>query len=233
MSEWFKEAVLKTVELARVPGVRIPPPPPSLTYEKKENFMSLEAISALIIFAFVSSITPGPNNIMLLASGANFGFTKTIPHMLGISIGHAIMIVLLGTMLINLFELYPIILKILKIVGIFYLLFLAYKIATSASTIKSNQTSKPFNFVQAAIFQWVNPKAWAMALTAITVYAPSQSIQSIFLVALIFCCTNLPSVSIWTIFGQNLKIILINKARLVKFNIIMSLLLIASLYPII
>ena len=194
--------------------------------------MSLESIGALIIFAFVSSATPGPNNIMLLASGANFGFVRSIPHMLGISIGHAIMIVLLGTILITVFETYPIILRILKIVGIAYLLFLAYKIATSASTIKNKKTSKPFNFFQAAIFQWVNPKAWAMALTAITVYAPNQSFGSILVVALVFCCTNLPSVSIWTTFGTNLKIILTNTKRLVVFNIVMSILLIASLFPI-
>ena len=193
--------------------------------------MSLESIGALIIFAFVSSATPGPNNIMLLASGANFGFVRSIPHMLGISIGHAIMIVLLGTILITVFETYPIILRILKIVGIAYLLFLAYKIATSASTIKNKKTSKPFNFFQAAIFQWVNPKAWAMALTAITVYAPNQSFGSILVVALVFACTNLPSVSIWTMFGTNLKIILTNTKRLVVFNIVMSILLIASLFP--
>ena len=194
--------------------------------------MTLESIGALILFAFVSSATPGPNNIMLLASGANFGFARSIPHMLGISIGHAIMIVLLGTILINIFEAYPIILKILKIIGIMYLLYLAYRIATSASTINNKKTSKPFNFLQAAIFQWVNPKAWAMALTAITVYAPSQSFDAIIIVALVFCCTNLPSVSIWTIFGQNLKVILTNTKRLKRFNIIMSLLLIASLFPI-
>tara|TARA_Y100000748_G_scaffold275801_1_gene251803 strand:+ start:113 stop:700 length:588 start_codon:yes stop_codon:yes gene_type:complete len=194
--------------------------------------MSLDSISALILFAFVSSATPGPNNIMLLASGANYGFTRSIPHMLGISIGHAIMIILLGTVLANLFESYPIILQILKIIGIVYLFFLAYKIATSASDMKNKKLSKPFNFFQAASFQWVNPKAWAMALTAISVYAPSQQLSSILLVALIFCFTNLPSVSIWTIFGKNLKLLLKDKKKLVKFNILMSILLIASLFPI-
>ena len=195
--------------------------------------MSFDSISALILFAFVSSATPGPNNIMLLASGANYGFTRSIPHMLGISIGHAIMIILLGTILANLFESYPIILQVLKIIGIVYLFFLAYKIATSASGIKNKKLSKPLNFFQAASSQWVNPKAWAMALTAISIYAPSQNLNSILMVALIFCLTNLPSVSIWTIFGQNLKILLINRKRLITFNIFMSILLIASLFPII
>ena len=195
--------------------------------------MSFDSISALILFAFVSSATPGPNNIMLLASGANYGFMRSIPHMLGISIGHAIMIILLGTILANLFESYPIILQVLKIIGIVYLFFLAYKIATSASGIKNKKLSKPLNFFQAASFQWVNPKAWAMALTAISIYAPSQNLNSILMVALIFCLTNLPSVSIWTIFGQNLKILLINRKRLITFNIFMSILLIASLFPII
>ena len=153
--------------------------------------------------------------------------------MLGISIGHAIMIILLGTILANLFESYPIILQVLKIIGIVYLFFLAYKIATSASGIKNKKLSKPLNFFQAASFQWVNPKAWAMALTAISIYAPSQNLNSILMVALIFCLTNLPSVSIWTIFGQNLKILLINRKRLITFNIFMSILLIASLFPII
>jgi threonine/homoserine/homoserine lactone efflux protein len=125
------------------------------------------ALSALTLFVFVSSITPGPNNLMLLSSGTRFGFRRTIPHMLGIGVGFMVMIALVGLGLAQLFLLYPPLHLALKIVSITYLLYLAWKIATSEPpTADEAETGKPMTFLQAAAFQWVNPKAWTMTLTA-------------------------------------------------------------------
>lgn len=191
-----------------------------------------ELYLALVLFAFVSSVTPGPNNIMLLASGANFGFIKTIPHMLGISIGHVFMTILIGTLIMEIFKLYPITFIILKIFCGIYLIYFAWKIATISINKEDKSTGKPFSFYQAAIFQWVNPKAWAMSLTAITIYAPEKNFFSVVIVAIIFGFVNLPCVSIWTVFGQRLRKFLNTNKRLKLFNYIMAILLIMTLYPI-
>ncbi|WP_298771364.1 LysE family translocator [uncultured Shewanella sp.] len=193
--------------------------------------MDYHLISALITFAFVSTITPGPNNIMLASSGANFGFQRTIPHMLGIGLGFSFMVFLVGIGLIQIFDLYPVSYSILKTVSIVYLIFLAYKIATTSSSKETQHQSQPLSFMQAASFQWVNPKAWTMALTAMSAYTPSHSIQAIFLCAIIFALVNLPSVSFWTILGQQSRQILSNPKRLRAFNILMAGLLIISIYP--
>jgi len=194
--------------------------------------MNIEILTALAAFAFVSSITPGPNNLMLMSSGANFGFKLTIPHMLGVSLGFVFMVCLVGAGLIQIFDIYPISYQILKGFSVLYLIYLAYKIATSKpiEDHKPNNT-KPFSFLQAAIFQWVNPKAWTMALTAISVYSPSKSMESILLVGIVFGAINLPSVGVWTVLGQQLKRFLTSDTKLRMFNITMALLLIASLYP--
>ncbi|MFT6732568.1 MAG: threonine/homoserine/homoserine lactone efflux protein [Polaribacter sp.] len=195
--------------------------------------MNLEALIALALFALVSSITPGPNNLMLMSSGANFGYKKTIPHMLGVSLGFAFMLLLVGIGLVQLFNQYPVSYDILKVVSVAYLLYLAFKIATSASVKDSNDDkNKPFTFLEAAAFQWVNPKAWTMALTSISVYSPSQDIESIAIVALVFALVNLPSVSCWTLLGLELRVILSSNARLRVFNYIMAGLLVLSLYPV-
>lgn len=193
--------------------------------------MDYHLITALITFAFVSTITPGPNNVMLASSGANFGFSRTIPHMLGIALGASLMIFLVGIGLMQIFDLYPISYSILKTVSIIYLLFLAYKIATTPTVQKDQHNSQPFSFLQAAIFQWVNPKAWTMAITAMSAYTPSHSIQAILLCAVIFALVNLPSVSFWTLLGQQSRQLLSNPKRLRAFNIVMAGLLIISIYP--
>ncbi|WP_085306699.1 LysE family translocator [Planktotalea arctica] len=196
--------------------------------------MNYDLLLGLILFAFVSSITPGPNNLMLMASGANFGFRRTIPHMLGVGIGFSVMIVLVGAGLIQVFDLYPVLHTALRIVSVLYLLWLAWKIANAAppeGEAKSDAT--PFTFIQAALFQWVNPKAWTMALTAIAVYTADQSLGAVTLVALIFGLVNLPSVSSWTILGQQMARFLTSPARLRLFNWAMAGLLVLSLYPVV
>jgi len=194
--------------------------------------MTIELLTALAVFALVSSITPGPNNMMLMSSGANFGFKRTIPHMLGVGLGFSFMLMLVGVGLIEVFDRYPISHDILKVVSISYLLYLAFKIATSVSIDKQNSSNaKPISFLQAAAFQWVNPKAWTMALTAISVYSPSRSLESIAIISLIFCLVNIPSVSVWAVLGQQLSRILSSATRLRAFNWTMAGLLVASLYP--
>ncbi|MDW3223217.1 MAG: LysE family translocator [Paracoccaceae bacterium] len=194
--------------------------------------MTLEILSALILFAFVSSATPGPNNLMLMASGANYGFIRSIPHMLGISIGFTVMIILVGAGLSQIFDSYPISHRILKIISVGYLAYLAWKIATAAAIKKDSAQGTPMTFLQAAAFQWVNPKAWAMALTALSVYAPGQTLAAFALVALVFGLVNLPSITLWTMMGQQMARLLTNPFRLQIFNWSMAAMLIASLYPV-
>jgi len=194
--------------------------------------MTYDVFIAFATFCFVSSATPGPNNLMLMASGANFGVRRTIPHWLGIGIGFTAMIVLVGLGLIGLFETYPVVYKILKIASIAFLIYLAWKIANAAPLQETSVTGSPVTFFQAVAFQWVNPKAWAMALTAVTVYSPSQSVVAIIITALIFGIINLPSCSIWIFIGQQIRRWLTDRFRTRVFNISMSILLLTSLYPI-
>ena len=194
--------------------------------------MTWELFAALAVFAFVTSITPGPNNLMLMASGANFGFRRTIPHMLGVGVGFTLMIVLVGLGLARIFEAAPISQIVLKVVSVVYMLWLAWRIAKAAGPGDGSRTGRPFSFLQAAAFQWVNPKAWAMALTAVTVYAPSETVLSILLVAFIFGAINLPSVGSWTLLGEKIRGLLERPARLRAFNATMAVLLVASLWPV-
>ncbi|MEL7149655.1 MAG: LysE family translocator [Pseudomonadota bacterium] len=191
--------------------------------------MMFELLLALVGFAFVSSITPGPNNLMLMASGANFGFSRTVPHMLGISVGHSFMIIMVGLGLIQLFEAFPILHTIMTVLSIAYLLYLAWKIANAAPPKEGEAPGTPLTFFQAAAFQWVNPKAWFMALTAITVYAPEKSSSAIALVALIFAMTNLPSICTWTVLGVQMRRWLTDPKRLRIFNWTMAICLVGTL----
>lgn len=194
--------------------------------------MTYEILLALIAFAFVSSITPGPNNLMLMASGANFGFRRTVPHMLGIGLGFTFMVLLVGAGLVQVFDAFPVSYLVLKIASVAYLLFLAWKIANAAPAKGHSGSGHPMTFLQAAAFQWVNPKAWAMALTATTAYAPGQTLYAVAMVALVFGLVNLPSVSTWTVLGQQMARVLTNPRRLTAFNWSMAILLVASLYPV-
>ncbi|MGB1235746.1 MAG: LysE family translocator [Planktomarina sp.] len=196
--------------------------------------MTYQSLYALVVFAFVSSITPGPNNLMLKASGANFGIRRTIPHALGVGLGFVFMVIMVGLGLAQLFDLYPVLHTVLKVLATIYLVWLAWKIGTAAPKIGNPEsTGTPFTFAQAAAFQWVNPKAWAMALAAATVYLPEGSgVFGILLVAMIFGAVNLPSVGCWAYLGVQMRRFLSTPARLRVFNITMAGLLIASLYPI-
>lgn len=193
--------------------------------------MDTTIIPAVAGFALVAAFTPGPNNIMVMTSGANFGFRPTTPHLLGIVIGFLFMIVLAGLGLMALFEAFPALNIALKAASIIYLLFLAWKIANAAPPETEAQAGRPLTFLQGAAFQWVNPKAWAMGLTAITLYAPDHSFASVALIAIAFTVVGLPAISLWALMGIALRQFLSNRARLRAFNFAMAFLLVASLYP--
>lgn len=192
-----------------------------------------ELLAALALFAFVSSITPGPNNTMLMASGANFGFRASIPHMIGVSGGFLLLVVAVGLGLGGLFAAYPELHDVLAVAGGLYLLWLAWKIATSSGLGMGEAGARPQTFLQAAAFQWVNPKAWAMALGAVTAYAPRDGyVANILVVSVIFTAINLPCVASWTGFGVGLRRFLDRPAVLRAFNVGMALLLVLSLLPV-
>lgn len=194
----------------------------------------ISSLLALAAFAFVSSITPGPNNLMLMASGANFGFARTIPHMLGVGIGFTVMVACVGAGLMQFFDAWPMSYAILRVVSLAYLCWLAYRIARASAPEGPRQGATPMTFLQAAAFQWVNPKAWAMALTAITLYAPSRSAGAILLVALVFGMVNLPSVASWAVAGRSIRRRLLDRpTRLRAFNWTMAALLLLSTIPMI
>ena len=204
---------------------RLPPQGCAMTYE---------LLLALALFAFVSSITPGPNNLMLMASGANFGLLRSVPHAMGIAIGFTLMVVLVGLGLAQVFEVYPVAHLILKVSATGYMLYLAWKIGTSAPELdEPDSGGTPMTFLQADAFQSVNPKPWAMALTAVTVYTPTGSgVAVITLVAVVFGLVNLPSIGAWAWLGVQMRRFLTTAGRLKVFNWVMAGLLVVSLWPI-
>lgn len=193
--------------------------------------MSLTVLTALLGFAFITTVTPGPNNLMLMASGANFGFRRTLPHMLGIVGGVSAMALLVGAGLMAVFDAVPALNLALKALSLAYLLWLAFKIATAAPPEERAADARPMTLLQAAAFQWVNPKAWAMCLSAITLYAPDRSLLSVAIVAGAFAVVAFPAISLWAWLGTVIRQWLSNRARLRVFNLTMAGLLVASLYP--
>lgn len=195
--------------------------------------MTAQLLLAFALFAFATAGTPGPNNMMLLASGANFGFRRTAPQILGISVGLAVMVVAIGLGLGGVFRAWPVLHDVLKWVGGAYMLWLAWKIATAKGIADKGAASRPMTFLQAAAFQWVNPKAWAMALTAATTYTPEGSTSGVFLVAGTFMLVGAPCSAAWAGFGQGLRRFLDRPQVLRAFNLSMAALLVVSLYPLV
>lgn len=198
--------------------------------------MDISLLLAISLFAFVMSVTPGPNNMMLLASGAQFGYQKTLPHMFGIIIGMALLLasVLLGLGLM--FERYPFLYDVLKVVGTIYLFWLSWKIAT-ASTEKNALNSKannttPMTLVSASLFQFVNPKAWAMSIGSISTFtlAGDKYIESGLWIMLSFAITGFVAISLWAYLGMRIAELLTTQKRKKNFNYTMGAMTVATLF---
>ncbi len=194
--------------------------------------MDMNLLIGLISFAFVTSITPGPNNLMLMASGANFGFRGSLWHMLGINAGFASLVFVAGLGLASLVAAFPVSQTVLKVVATGYMLWLAWKIALAAAPAKGRVGGQPMTLLQAAAFQWVNPKAWAMALGAVSAYSGSGDLAATLGVVAVFSAVNLPCIALWCLAGEGLRRVLTNPNRLAVFNWTMAVLLVLSLYPV-
>ena len=194
--------------------------------------MPIEVLLSLTLFAFTTSITPGPNNMMLLASGVNFGLRRTIPHMVGIELGFASLLIAVGLGLGALFQSFLTVYFVLKVAGGLYLLWIAWSIGMSRSLGDGKSTGKPMTLLAAAAFQWVNPKAWVMAVSAMAAFAdPDNLIVSVLVVSIAFIALALPCQGGWAAFGALLRDWLSHPVRLKWFNITMAVLLVASLWP--
>ena len=189
---------------------------------------------AIIAFSVTSCVTPGPNNAMIMASGLNYGIRRSMPHYLGIVLGFPTMVLAVGMGIAQLFELYPVMHLVLKIAGAAYLSYLAYKIATAPVSETSVSEGKPFTFIQAAAFQWVNPKAWVLAVGATVTYTTLGEgyVLQVITIGLIFMIFGAPCIMLWLWGGASLKTLMRNPGTVRIFNISMALLLIGSLVPV-
>ena len=190
---------------------------------------------SFVIFAIIAAVTPGPNNVMLTTTGLNFGVRRGIPHLLGICIGFPVMLALIGLGFGTMFQLFPLLHEAIRIVGVVYLLYLAWKIASATGGSRSESRTKPISFLQSAAFQWVNPKAWVMGSSALAAYTALD--DSFFLQVAIICTSfaliTLPCAGAWLVFGAGLQRLLREPRHLRLFNVAMALLLVASIVPVI
>ena len=195
--------------------------------------MPLDVFLALVSFAFVMAFTPGPNNIMLTASGVNFGFVRSIPHMAGVVIGFVILLVVSGGGLGAILVSFPSIQTALKVVGAVYMLWLAWKIANAhGGQDRTNLNARPLTFLQAAAFQWVNPKGVIIAFGAVALYVrPERAFLDLLILLIVFGLATLLSTVTWSSFGVALSRVLRDERRARVFNIVMALLLVASIVP--
>ena len=195
----------------------------------------VELALGFLPFALSSSITPGPNNMMLAASGVNFGYRRTLPHLLGINVGFPLMVMALGWGLGEIFRTYPELHEIVKYLGAAYMLYLAWHIATAAAPDSEGKGSgKPLSLPSAAAFQLVNPKAWTMAIGAITAYTTvgGDVVAEVAVLAAVFCLVGLFSSSAWVLTGMAVGRFLKERPRaLMAFNYTMGALLVASIVP--
>lgn len=195
--------------------------------------MSIEQILALALFAFATCITPGPNNTMILASSVNFGLRRTAPALVGMDLGFAFMLLAVGAGIGGLFTMFPLLHTVLKYVGAAYLIYLAWHIATAKALQSAGDAGRPVTFLQAAAFQWLNPKGWMAAVGAVATYTPPQPFFiNLLIVTFVFALVMAPCITTWAAAGAVLRVVLSNPINLRIFNITMGLLLVASLYPV-
>jgi threonine/homoserine/homoserine lactone efflux protein len=197
--------------------------------------MSHDLILSLVTFAFVAAMTPGPNNAMLLASGVNFGFKRTRPFLLGVVIGFTIMILAVGLGIGRILTAFPPVYSALRIASIAYLLWLAWRIATGgASDPVATKEARPMTFLEGALFQWVNPKGWAVALSVAANYVSPEHLWSdLAVLSVTFLAISLISATTWAFFGTSLRPLLQDRRSVRIFNVVMAIALVASLWPIV
>lgn len=190
--------------------------------------------ASIVTFAVSMSISPGPNNLMVTASGANFGFLRTVPHMLGVSFGFPAMLLAVGLGLGQALAAWPQVHEVLRYVAAAYLLYLAWRIATAGGPGKAEARGRPFTFLQAALFQWVNPKAWVIALSAVATYTTVEgdALHQISLIGGVFVVAAFLSLCVWAAFGTLIAGVLTSPRALRAFNLFMAALLVLSLVPV-
>ena len=196
--------------------------------------MSTELLWALLLFVVVTLFTPGPNNTMLMTTGLNFGFRRGLPHLWGVALGFAVMVLAVGLGLGAVFQAYPAAYTVLKYAGAAYLLYLAWQIATAGEFEEGAASGQPITFLEAAAFQWLNPKGWVMAVGAVSTYAAVAAFPfNMLLMAGLFGSLGILSSATWLGFGTGLKRVLTSPGAVRAVNITMALLLVASLWPIV
>ncbi|MGP9820066.1 LysE family translocator [Salinarimonas sp. NSM] len=188
---------------------------------------------AILLFALSTSFSPGPNNLLLVTSGAKFGLSRTWRHIIGIAIGFPAMVVIVGLFLGAVFERQPWLHDALAIVGSAYLLYLTWKVLIARGSVEHGALGAPIGFVEAALFQWVNPKAWVMATGAVAAYTTSAGFGlEITLIAAVFVAVGFLSCTVWAAFGELIARFLSTPTRMRVFNVALGLMLLASILPI-
>ncbi len=191
--------------------------------------MTSETFLALIGLAIATLFTPGPNNAMLATSGANFGFRRTIPHALGVSVGFPLMVLIVGLLLGQLFQASALLREGLRWGGAALLLWIAWKIANSAGAGTEKGASAPMTFLGACAFQWINPKGWSMAIAATSQFIVADDpVRTALIVTTTFLILGLGSSSTWIGLGQAISGWLTTKARHRAFNLTMAALIVLS-----
>lgn len=195
----------------------------------------MELLLAVLFFAFSTTITPGPNNVMIMSSGVNYGVRASLPHWLGICLGFPFMVLLVGLGFGVVFDRYPHLHQVIKILGTLYLLWLAWRIASAEPKAIEQGKSKPFSFFQAVMFQWVNGKAWVMATGAIAAFTSVTGVywQQVSIITLAFLLVAFPCVGVWLLFGAALRTILTKPLFQRIFNVTMAIILVLSVVPVI
>ena len=195
--------------------------------------MRFDVFLALVLFCVVAGVTPGPNNMMLMASGVNYGVRRTLPHLAGVVLGFALMVALVGFGLDAFFRVAPWALPVMRWVGAAYLLWLAWRIARSGAVKDGASAGRPLGLLGAAAFQWINPKGWVMAVSALTTYAVSADYATTVIVVALTCLlVSIPCSGVWVLFGASMRRVLADPRRARPFNWTMGALLVASIAPV-
>jgi threonine/homoserine/homoserine lactone efflux protein len=195
--------------------------------------MSHSLLIAFIVFASVMYFTPGPNNILALSSGLTYGFRPTVPMIAGITVGCAFMVAVAGIGFGTVFVAYPVLQTILKYAGAAYLVYLAIAIASSEPVTPGDSRQRPMSFWGAVLFQWVNVKGWVMVIGTITAYAGIARFPWNIAIQVVLCLVlGVVAPGIWALSGSSLRSLMTSRRAVRAFNIVMAVLLLASLYPV-